>query len=88
MNKIAIVSDIHANLEAFQAVLADIRAQDIKTIYCLGDIIGYGPNPRECIDLCADFELCILGNHDMGALFDPEGFRRGAETAITCETVG
>ena len=47
----ALISDIHGNLEGLQAVLADIREQRITQVYCLGDIIGYGPNPRECIDL-------------------------------------
>ena len=46
----AIISDIHGNLEALQAVLADIKSQGISEIYCLGDVVGYGPNPRECID--------------------------------------
>lgn len=82
MTKRAIISDIHGNLEALQAVLADIAAQGIETIYCLGDVIGYGPNPRECIDHCLKFDLCLLGNHDNGALFDPEGFSSGAERAI------
>jgi predicted phosphodiesterase len=79
----AIISDIHANLEALQAVLADIRQQGITEIYCLGDIIGYGPNPCECIDTVIDHcKLCLLGNHDQAALFDPEGFNAGAERAI------
>jgi len=80
--KRAIVSDIHGNLDALEAVLADIEAQEITQIYCLGDIIGYGPNPRECIDRVIQFDLCVLGNHDQGALFDPEGFSSGAERAI------
>ena len=63
-------------------VLEDIRQQGIESIYCLGDVIGYGPNPRECIDLCREFDLCLLGNHDNGALFDPEGFSGVAERAI------
>lgn len=79
---IAIISDIHGNLEALEAVLADIKQRNITEIYCLGDIVGYGPNPRECIDLVLDFPLCLLGNHDQGALFDPEGFNAGAERAI------
>ena len=78
----AIISDIHGNLEALEAVLADIRGQGIEEIYCLGDIVGYGPNPRECIDLVMSCEVCLLGNHDQGALFDPEGFNTGAERAI------
>lgn len=80
--KRALISDIHSNLEGLEAVLADIREQGIKEIYCLGDIIGYGPNPCECIDLVMDCDVCILGNHDQGALFDPEGFNAGAERAI------
>ncbi|MEX0728812.1 MAG: metallophosphoesterase family protein [Planctomycetaceae bacterium] len=79
---IAIISDIHGNLEALEAVLEDIKQRNITEIYCLGDIVGYGPNPRECIDLVLDFPLCLLGNHDQGALFDPEGFNAGAERAI------
>ena len=82
MSKIAIISDIHGNLEALTAVLEDIATQSVDEIYCLGDVIGYGPNPCECIDLCRDFQLCLLGNHDNGALFDPEGFSSGAERAI------
>lgn len=79
----AIISDIHGNLEALEAVLADIRGQQISEIYCLGDIIGYGPNPRECIDLVMrNCQITILGNHDQAALFDPDGFNAGAERAI------
>ena len=49
--KRAIISDIHGNLEALQAVLGDMREQGVEEIFCLGDIIGYGPNPCECLDL-------------------------------------
>lgn len=62
--------------------MADIEAQGIGEIYCLGDIVGYGPNPRECIDIARGFTATVLGNHDLGALFDPEGFSSGAERAI------
>lgn len=79
----AVISDIHGNLEALQVVLADIQAQGITTVHCLGDVVGYGPNPRECLDLVmANCQVCLLGNHDMGALCDPEGFNQGAERAI------
>ena len=78
----ALVSDIHGNLEALKAVLADIRAQDITEIYCLGDVIGYGPNPCECLDAAMEMDLCILGNHDQAAIFDPEGFNPVALRAI------
>jgi predicted phosphodiesterase len=79
---IAILSDIHGNLEALQAVLSDARQQQVEAIYCLGDVVGYGPNPRECIDLAMDFQMTLLGNHDQGAMFDPVGFCGPAERAI------
>ncbi|RMF42327.1 MAG: metallophosphoesterase [Planctomycetota bacterium] len=79
----ALISDIHSNLEALQAVMRDIESQQVDRIICLGDIVGYGPNPAECIDIvmkhCA---LTILGNHDQAALFDPEGFNPVALRAI------
>jgi diadenosine tetraphosphatase ApaH/serine/threonine PP2A family protein phosphatase len=78
----ALISDIHANLEALQAVLADIEESGITQIYCLGDVIGYGPNPCECLDLVMKMDLCILGNHDQAAIFDPEGFNSFALRAI------
>lgn len=78
----AIISDIHGNLEALDAVLADIKSKHIEDVYCLGDIVGYGPNPCECIDRVMSCQVCLLGNHDQGALFDPEGFNAGAERAI------
>jgi predicted phosphodiesterase len=79
----ALISDIHGNLEALETVLSDIEAQGITEIYCLGDIIGYGPNPRECIDRVIDScQMTLLGNHDQGAMFDPDGFNIGAERAI------
>ncbi len=80
--KRALISDLHSNLEALDAVFADIRSQGISEVYCLGDLLGYGPNPRECIDIVMQCKVCLLGNHDQGALFDPEGFNSGAERAI------
>ena len=82
MVKRAVLSDIHGNLEALEAVLADAQSQGAEKFYCLGDIVGYGPNPRECVDCVLSFDLAILGNHDQGALYDPEGFSSGAERAI------
>ncbi len=76
----AIISDIHSNLEALEAVFVDVASQDIKEIYCLGDIIGYGPNPRECLDLVRNHcQVVLLGNHDQAAVFDPKGFNPAAE---------
>jgi diadenosine tetraphosphatase ApaH/serine/threonine PP2A family protein phosphatase len=78
----AIISDIHSNLEALQAVLADIAQYQVEGIYCLGDVIGYGPNPRECLDLVMDCHVCLLGNHDQAVMFDPMQFNPTAERAI------
>jgi len=78
----AIISDIHGNLEALQAVLAEIEAWNIQEIFCLGDVVGYGPNPRECIDLVMPSKLTLCGNHDQGVMFDPEGWSPVAEKAI------
>ena len=78
----AIISDIHGNLEALEAVLRDIADQGCQRIVCLGDIIGYGPNPCECLDVVMGMDGCVLGNHDYGALIDPEGFSAAAEQAI------
>jgi len=79
----ALISDIHANLEALTAVLAHIDGQSVNEIVCLGDIIGYGPDPAACLDLViARADRTILGNHDQAALFDPAGFNPVALRAI------
>jgi predicted phosphodiesterase len=78
----AIVSDIHGNLEALQSVLQDIKSQGCDRVVCLGDVVGYGPNPCECLDIVTTLDACVLGNHDYGALIDPEGFSSAAEQAI------
>jgi predicted phosphodiesterase len=71
MSKIAVVSDIHSNLEAFQAVLQDIDTQSIDRIFSLGDNIGYGPEPEAVLDLLAAREIpSVLGNHEL-AVTDP-----------------
>ncbi|MCW8133094.1 MAG: metallophosphoesterase family protein [Planctomycetota bacterium] len=68
---IAIVSDVHANLEALTAVMADIDKRGIKRVFFLGDIVGYGPNPAEVLDFIKQFEFCLLGNHDEACLIGP-----------------
>lgn len=80
--KRALISDIHSNLEALEAVLEDIHQQGISEVYCLGDIVGYGPNPRECLEKVMELDVCILGNHDEAVLFDPEDFNLVALRAI------
>jgi predicted phosphodiesterase len=70
----AILSDIHANLEALEAVLDDMAEFDVEALYCLGDIVGYGPNPAECLDVMMHAQVVLLGNHDEAARSEPQGF--------------
>jgi len=80
----AILSDIHANLEAFEAVLEDIKEQGATEIVCLGDFVGYGPNPKQCIDLAADFDITLRGNHEHALLtaFEGANFNSRARDSI------
>jgi len=69
--KYAIVSDIHSNLVAFKAVLRDIASRGgVDGVWCLGDTVGYGPDPNGCVDLLRNQNnlLCVAGNHDLGAV--------------------
>ncbi|MFQ5430802.1 MAG: metallophosphoesterase family protein, partial [Phycisphaerae bacterium] len=79
---LAIISDIHSNLEAFRTVLADIKRRGVEKIYCLGDIVGYGPDPAECLDLVAEHtEMSLCGNHDHAVFYEPMNFNVSAERA-------
>ena len=65
MQRIAVISDVHSNLQACQAVLARIDDLGCDRIWCLGDVVGYGARPTECLGLMRDrTEVCIQGNHD------------------------
>lgn len=78
----AVISDIHGNAEALRTVLADIDARGLTRIVCLGDIIGYGPEPLVCIDLVEErCEWSLMGNHDFGVLYEPTSFNAMAEQA-------
>lgn len=78
----AVISDVHANGEALRTVLADIEARGIQRIICLGDTVGYGPDPLECVDLVrAKCAWSLMGNHDFGVLYEPTNFNPGAESA-------
>ncbi|MBN1968623.1 MAG: metallophosphoesterase family protein [Candidatus Delongbacteria bacterium] len=67
--KIAVISDIHSNLEALLSVIRKIEEEKVDRIYCLGDIVGYGPNPNECIELIKSVsDKVVLGNHDSAVL--------------------
>jgi diadenosine tetraphosphatase ApaH/serine/threonine PP2A family protein phosphatase len=67
--RIAVLSDIHSNLHALEAVLADIDRQAPDEIWCLGDVVGYGPRPNECVNLIRErASLCLCGNHDLASI--------------------
>ena len=64
--RVAVISDIHSNLPALEAVLADIGAGDPDQVWCLGDVVGYGAQPDECTQLVSEVvEVCLAGNHDL-----------------------
>ncbi len=78
-----IISDVHGNLEALKAVLAD--APSGLPVWCLGDLVGYGPNPNECIELLRELEPeCVVGNHDWAAVnrVNLEDFNPDAQAAV------
>ena len=82
--RVLIISDIHANLAAFEAVLADAKGE-WDTIWCLGDLIGYGPDPNECVALLREHDHTSLsGNHDWAVLgkLDTDNFNREAQIGI------
>jgi predicted phosphodiesterase len=82
--RIAIVSDIHGNRQAFEAVLREIEREDVHQVWCLGDLVGYGADPDACVELTrANADVCLAGNHDLAVRGDLplEDFSRGAELA-------
>ena len=83
--RFAILSDLHANLEAVEAALADARAAGCSQFVCLGDVVGYNANPHECVKLVRDLDCPVIkGNHDeQASLLEPShGFNELAEHAI------
>jgi predicted phosphodiesterase len=91
----AVLSDVHANLEALETVLADVEERGADDRICLGDFVGYGASPNECMDkLCPTIETAVLGNHDDAAVrpagveaFNPDAARaaRWTSRALTAE---
>jgi diadenosine tetraphosphatase ApaH/serine/threonine PP2A family protein phosphatase len=78
-----VLSDVHGNLQAFRAVLAD--APPGLRVWCLGDVVGYGPNPNECIELLRSLDHeCIVGNHDWAAMnrIDLQEFNPDAQRSV------
>ncbi len=84
MRRIALISDIHSNMAALNAVLKDIHEQHVDAIYCLGDVVGYGPQPVDAmatvLDVC-DQGRVICGNHDHASIYEPIGFNAEARQA-------
>ena len=82
--RILVISDIHANFTAFEAVLAHCQGQ-WDFVWCLGDVVGYGPDPNECVDRLKTLpQLCLAGNHDWAALdrLDARTFNPDARRAV------
>jgi putative phosphoesterase len=84
--RIAIISDIHSNLQALEAVLQKIDSSDVDAIYCLGDVVGYGADPEVCVSIVRDrCALTVVGNHDRAVALE-EGLdflpSAGREAAI------
>jgi diadenosine tetraphosphatase ApaH/serine/threonine PP2A family protein phosphatase len=91
--RIALLSDVHGNLPAFEAVLGDVEEQSVEAVWCLGDLVGYGAEPDECVQLARDrCELSLAGNHDLVVTGDIpiSDFSSSAAAAArwTQETIG
>ena len=84
--RVAVVSDVHANLHALEAVLAAIDGEDTEELWCLGDLVGYGARPNECCELIeARADVCLGGNHDLAVrgTIDLREFSGDAAVAAT-----
>ena len=83
--QILVISDIHANITALEAVLEDAGSFD--AVWCLGDLVGYGPDPEECVSRISNLPnaICLLGNHDAAVLgkLDQEAFNHEANISVT-----
>jgi len=82
----AVITDIHSNLPALEAVLAAIEEIDVAEIWCLGDVVGYGAEPDRCTEIVKDrCETCLVGNHDLAVLgeIDVAAFSPAAAEAVT-----
>lgn len=81
--KVAIISDLHSNREALEAVFAHIETQGVDEVICLGDVIGYGPEPEFCVDMVRGHcSWCLMGNHDEALFRDASDFNSYARSAI------
>jgi len=82
----ALIADIHANLTAFTAVLDDIKRKGgMEEIWCLGDVVGYGPDPHQCIELLRQYNhVCVAGNHDWAAIGKLDTSKFNPDAAAAC----
>jgi predicted phosphodiesterase len=83
--RIAVLSDIHANLAALESVLEAVDAEGADEVWCLGDIVGYGPRPNECCAAARDrFDLSLAGNHDLASIgqLSVDAFNGDAAAAV------
>jgi predicted phosphodiesterase len=82
--KVAVISDIHANRQAFEATLEAVAASDAAELWCLGDLVGYGADPDTCVELAREHAaVCLAGNHDLAVTGEIplDEFSRGASLA-------
>jgi len=79
---VALISDIHSNREALERVLEDIQKQGLKEIYCLGDLVGYGPDPAFVVETAMDWPVVLMGNHDEAVVKEAYGFNPVARAAV------
>lgn len=83
--RVAVITDVHANLPALEAVLGAVDAAEMEQIWCLGDVLGYGVQPDACAELVRErCELCLVGNHDLAVLgeLDIASFSEAAAAAV------
>ena len=81
--KLAIISDLHSNREALEAVVADIETRGVDDVVCLGDVVGYGPEPEFCVDVVRSrARWCLMGNHDDALFRDASDFNPHARGAV------
>ncbi len=79
---LALLADLHSNLEALTQVLEDIRARGIGEIHCLGDLVGYGPDPLPVVRKAMEWKTVLMGNHDEAVLKEAYGFNPVARAAV------
>jgi predicted phosphodiesterase len=91
--RVAVISDIHGNLHALEAAIAALGEEEPDEIWCLGDLVGYGPRPNECCTKVAEVaDVCLIGNHDLGVLerisLDEFSFEAAASARWTQSVLG